>query len=197
MSELLSRRGLALALSGAVLLMGLLWLWPRGENTAWGAAARAYVEAASEYDYLGLYDCVDPAVLEREMAQAKLDADGVQARGEENRRRVEAFVADIERQYAVTLRWSYAFSGSEELTGDSLDALRREYAGSELTPKRARTATYHVELALDGRERAVLSQDWPITVVCLDGRWSVHQGELAAYEDLLRQLPGFAVRSFG
>lgn len=159
-----------------------------------------YLDAAFAYDYMGLYGLFDPQVLEGELERYGLDRSSMAALAQTNSRQVERYVADIQRQYAVEISYTYRVTGERSLEPGEWEALTRRYAagGFSADIRDARRVSALVSAALVGDgSRDEGEWELELTAIATPRGWSLDRDSMYAFLDVLYALPGLAQSAFG
>lgn len=159
-----------------------------------------YLDAAFAYDYMGLYGLFDPQVLEGELERYGLDRSGMAALAQTNSRQVERYVADIQRQYAVEISYTYQVTGERSLEPGEWEALTGRYAadGFSADIRDARRVSALVSAALVGDgSRDKGEWELELTAIATPRGWSLDRDSMYAFLDVIYALPGLAQSAFG
>ena len=159
-----------------------------------------YLDAAFAYDYMGLYGLFDPQVLEGELERYGLDRSSMAALAQTNSRQVERYVADIQRQYAVEISYTYRITGERSLEPGEWEALTGRYAadGFSADIRDARRVSALVSAALVGDgSRDKGEWELELTAIATPRGWSLDRDSMYAFLDVLYAMPGLAQSAFG
>ena len=193
--ERLSWAGGFLAVSLAVFLCLAL----PGANGPEGVARR-YMDAALDYDYLGIYRLIDRRVLDRELELAGLDRAGMEERAATNTGLVAEYIGQIEDEYGVDITYTYAVTGQRPLSADALAVLALAYERDGHGPDllAATQVEVHAVARLTGAERTeTLERELSVTAIRTGRGWSLDKDSMHTFLELFYDLPFFAWEHFG
>lgn len=154
-----------------------------------------YLDAAFSYDYMGLYNLLDPQVLEGELDRYGLDRGSMAALAQTNHDQLARYVADIESRYGVKISFAPTIEAQRPLERAEEEALEGRYAadGIHLDIRAARRLRGSVYARLEGAGQVrALRRELELTAIATPQGWSLERDSMLVFLDVIYALPGAA-----